>query len=411
MQNKSLTSFLHRKFLRFDKSQPFISITAILAFLGIGIGVMVLIVAMAIMNGMSKEFEKKLFVMSYPLTLHPLSKGGVSDRLVALLEKNFPNLSFSPYIYSQAVARINGKMDAAILFGINPQKEAKINSVFAKAIESSDVLENFTNDKFGIIVGEGLINEHFLSAQDKITLYFTKLEPTGLMLSPVTKRFNLQGSFSSGINAYDSAYMYVNLEALAIIKNMPQGRYDGIHIFSEDPMKDINALQDFLESKNIHNVTIEGWWQRNSNLFAAMNLEKNVLFIVLMLIILMASLNIISSLLMVVMNRRKEIALLLSLGASKTEIKKTFFYLGVSIGFLGIIFGVVMAFIVMWALQTFPIIDLPADVYGFSHLPLALLPLDFCATIIGAICIVCLSSYYPARQASRIDALNVLRNE
>ncbi len=411
MQNKNLTSFLHRKFLRFDKSQPFISITAILAFLGISIGVMVLIVAMAIMNGMSKEFEKRLFVMSYPLTLHPLSRGSISSELVTLLEANFPNLSFSPYIYSQAVARINGKMDAAILFGVNPKKEAKINPIFAKTIESSDVLENFINDKFSIIIGESLVNEHFLATHDKIMLYFTKLEPTGLVLSPITKRFNLQGSFSSGISAYDSAYMYVNLEALAIIKNMPKGVYDGIHIFSKDPMRDIHTIREFLESKGIHNVSLEGWWQRNSNLFAAMNLEKNVLFIVLMLIILMASLNIISSLLMVVMNRRKEIALLLSLGASKKEIKKTFFYLGASIGILGIIFGVIMAFIVMWALQTFPIIDLPADVYGFSHLPLALLPLDFCATIIGAVCIVCLSSYYPARQASKIDALNVLRNE
>lgn len=184
-------------------------------------------------------------------------------------------------------------------------------------------------------------------------------------------------------------------------------------------MEDIAPLRAFLESKEGLEISkvyggkygIEGWWQKNTNLFAAMDLEKNVLFIVLMLIILMASLNIISSLLMVVMNRRKEIALLLSLGASKQEIKKTFFYLGITIGFCGIIFGVILSGVALWVLDTFPIISLPADVYGVSKLPLHLSAFDFIATLIGASIIVCLSSFYPAKKASQIHALTVLRNE
>ncbi|STQ83660.1 ABC transporter permease [Helicobacter fennelliae] len=410
-KQRNIAHFLHKKFLRFDKTQPFISITALLAFLGIGVGVMVLIVAMAIMNGMSKEFEKRLFVMSYPLTLYSLNQKGISEDLLHKLESHFPNLSFSPYLYSQAVARINGTMDAAIIFGIDPKKEAQINPVFAKAFGSQEALEQFSQNKFGIIIGQSIVYSHFLNQDDKITLYFTKLEPTGLVLSPVMKRFSLFGSFSSGISAYDSAYMYANKEALAAIKGVPQGLYDGVHIFSKEPMKDIVLLREFLDSIKGLNVALEGWWQKNANLFAAMNLEKHVLFIVLMLIILMASLNIISSLLMVVMNRRKEIALLLSLGASKAEIKKTFFYLGMTIGILGIVFGVGLSFVVLWVLDTFPIISLPADVYGTDKLPLDLSLFDFVATIIGAIIIVCLSSYYPARQASKIDSLSVLRNE
>lgn len=435
---KSLPAFLHRKFLRFDKSQPFISITAILAFLGIGIGVMVLIVAMAIMNGMSKEFEKRLFVMSYPLTLHSLNRSGVPRELLNALESHFPNLSFSPYISAQSVAKINGAMEAGIVFGIEPQREAKINPVFAGAFlprgyqnpferqnlhsvleDISPALESFSQNRFGIIVGNSLIDSHFLESGDKITLYFTRLEPTGLVLSPTMKRFSLFGGFSSGISAYDSAYMYANLEAIAAIKNRSTDIFDGIHIHSAKPMEDIVDLRKFLDSQKGLEISkiyggkygIEGWWQKNTNLFAAMDLEKNVLFIVLMLIILMASLNIISSLLMVVMNRRKEIALLLSLGASKQEIKKTFFYLGISIGFCGIIFGVVLSGVVLWVLDTFPIISLPADVYGVSKLPLDLSVFDFVATILGASVIVCLSSFYPAKKASQIDALTVLRNE
>lgn len=125
----------------------------------------------------------------------------------------------------------------------------------------------------------------------------------------------------------------------------------------------------------------------------------------------MAALNIISSLLMVVMNRRKEIALLLSLGASRQEIKSIFFWVGNTIGLSGIALGVVLTGVAMYMLDTFPIISLPADVYGSSKLPLDLSLLDFVRTILGAIVIVCLSSYYPAKKASSIDTLQVLRNE
>lgn len=441
-----LFKFLVPKFLRFDKTQPFISITAILAFLGIGIGVMVLVVAMAIMNGMSKEFEKRLFVMSYPLTLHSLNRSGVPYALLDSLEKHFPNLAFSPYISAQSVAKIDGSMEAGIVFGIDAKREARINPVFANAFIKNNfknnvfddksleknpslnpqtnptlasALESFSQNRFAIIIGNSIVDSHFLEKGDKITLYFTRLEPTGLVLSPTMKRFSLFGGFSSGISAYDTAYMYANIEAIAAVKNRPSDIFDGIHIHSPKPMEDIVPLRNFLSSKEGVEIgkiyggkyTIEGWWQKNSNLFAAMDLEKNVLFIVLMLIILMASLNIISSLLMVVMNRRKEIALLLSLGASKAEIKKTFFYLGITIGFCGIAFGIALSGVVLWVLDTFPIISLPADVYGVSKLPLDLSALDFIATIIGASFIVCLSSFYPAKKASEIDALVVLRNE
>lgn len=429
--NTSIAKFLHGKFLRFDKSQPFISITAILAFLGIGVGVMVLIVAMAIMNGMSKEFEKRLFVMSYPLTIFSLKQQGISQSLVQELEQHFPNLRFSPYLYTQAVARINGAMEAAMLFGVDSSREAAINPVFAKALQDSQNLapsadkppitptmpatqpprEAFQNNKFSIIVGKSVADMHFLEFGDKLTLFFTQFEPAGLTLTPTMKRFSFMGSFSSGVSGYDSAYMYSTLDALQAIKKLPQGLYDGVHIYSANPMEDKQNLRKYFDTQGLGHVAIEGWWERNSNLFAAMDLEKRVLFIVLMLIILMASLNIISSLLMVVMNRRKEIALLLSLGASAGEIRKSFFMLGLTIGLSGIVFGVVLSGVVLFVLDTFPIITLPADVYGVSKLPLDVGVLDFCATIIGAVCIVCLSSYYPAKKAAQIDALNVLRNE
>lgn len=154
-----------------------------------------------------------------------------------------------------------------------------------------------------------------------------------------------------------------------------------------------------------------GWWQQNGNFFSALALEKRALFIVLMLIILVASLNIISSLLMTVMNRRQEIALLLALGASKNEIKQSFFYQGLVIGGSGIVFGLILGFVGMWLLGNFNIINLPADVYGTSKLPMELSLLDFAMIVAGAVLIVAVSSYYPAKKATQIDVLQTLRNE
>ena len=423
-----LTKFLLLKYLRFDKTQPFISITALLAFLGVGVGVMVLIVAMAIMNGMSKEFEKKLFVMNYPLSIFATSSRGVPQSVLETLERDFPHLLFSPYLQMQVVARSGNEMSAGMIFGVDMAQEAQMNEVFAKAYEEMRAGEagvigrktrgdsNRTKDfgestRFPLIIGSALQERFMLERGDKLTLFFTKLEPTGLVLSPLMKRFSVVGVFDSGIRAYDLGYFYTDLKSLSKLRNIKNGAFDGIHVYSPKPMEDIHALREALKRIPHYGVGLEGWWQQNGNFFAAMALEKRALFIVLMLIILMASLNIISSLLMVIMNRRKEIALLLSMGASAKEIKRVFFWLGNTIGFGGIVLGVVLAFVAMYILGTFPIISLPADVYGVSKLPLDLVPWDLVGTIVGAVVIVCASSYYPAHRASKIDALYVLRNE
>jgi putative ABC transport system permease protein len=140
-------------------------------------------------------------------------------------------------------------------------------------------------------------------------------------------------------------------------------------------------------------------------------MEKRALFLVLMLIIIVAALNIISSLLMMIMSKRKEIALMMSLGASKEEIKAIFLRLGMIIGVTGIFTGAVLGLIGIWALKTFDIVKLPADVYGVSRLPIDLSAVDFALILIGAFIIVIISSIYPAIKASKTDVLETLRYE
>ncbi len=398
---QSLVPYLVKRFLRFDNEQPFIFLSALLAFLGISLGVMVLIIAMALMNGFDKEFKKKLTIMNYPLTVIPKFYGAVNDNLLIDLQIKFPELQFSPYVQSSVMARSGTKLEGGYLFGVNFEDEAKVNSIVAKAITDRHI------GKFDVLVGKSLKDEFNLYVDDKLMYIFTHVEPGGLSVTPKIKRFKIKGFFDSGLSAYDKAYSYTTITSLQKVLNMPANQYDGIHIYSANPEADILKIKKELPIS----VTVKGWWEDNVNFFAALELEKASLFIVLMLIILIAAINIISSLLMTVMNRRSEIALLLSLGATTAEIKKVFLYLGIVIGIGGIAAGIFFGMSGLWILSNFDIVSLPKDVYPTTTLPLDLSMQDFFLIITGAFLIVIASAYYPAKKASEVDILTVLRNE
>ena len=362
---------------------------------------MVLLIAMALMNGFDKEFKKQLTIMNYPLTIVPKFYGSVNKNLLIDLESKFPALHFSPYIQSSVMVRSGSNLEGGYLFGVNFEDEANVNSVLAKAIKDKQF------KKFDVIIGKSLKQEFDLFKDDKLMYIFTSVEPGGLSITPKIKRFKIKSIFDSSLSAYDKAYSYTSIAALQTLMHMPANMYDGIHIYSQTPHEDIKRIKDALPVS----VTIKGWWEDNLNFFAALEMEKASLFIVLMLIILIASINIISSLLMTVMNRRGEIALLLSLGATSGEIKKVFLYLGIIIGIGGILAGMILGIGGIWILSTFDIISLPKDVYPTSTLPLDLSLQDFILIITGAFAIVVASSYYPAKKASEVDILTVLRNE
>lgn len=389
-----------RHYLKYDRDNPFIFISGLLAFLGISTGVMVLMITMGIMNGTQQEFREKLSVMNYPLTLIPMDINATNDNLIKKLKPQFPNLKFSPYYTTQVITKSSGFVQGGVLYGVDFDKESNINSVFQKA-------RGVLKSKFRIVIGDALSDEINAYESDKITLYFSEQDAIGFGTMPLQKRFIIDGIFDSGLQSYDKAIMYSTLDAFEKILKRDKGVYDGIHIDSKEPLKDIKEIKKFLPQS----VVIEGWWQQNGSFFSAMEMEKQALFLVLLLIIVVASLNIISSLLMTVMSRRSEIALLRTLGATKTEIKQIFFRIGIIIGAGGIIFGTFLGSVGILALKTFDIISLPEDVYGTTKLPVDLTMTDFSLIIIGTTIIIILSSLYPAKKASETDPLVVLRSE
>jgi len=400
LNKQTLTSFIAKKYLRYDPGIPFISITAFLAFFGVAIGVAVLIVAMAIMQGMIKEFEDKLFVMNYPITVESKFFNTFDVSKLKLLEKELPDLRYSPFVKAYGVAKSGDVMEGVIVFGTDTKKEKNINKVFNKYKNSNQF------KPFHIMIGQTLQDEMFVD-EKRLMVIFTSLEPTGFASTPLMKRFKIEGTYDSGLSEYDKAYIYADINDLRKILRLKKYEISGIHILSNNAFRDKEKIKKILGD----NFLVVGWWEKNKSFFSAIEVEKKSLFLVLMLIIVVASLNIITSLLMTVMNRRKEIALLLSLGVSKEEVKKIFFTIGLIVGVFGIIAGILLGLSGLWVLNTFDIISLPKEVYGTSKLPLDLSVLDFFSIVSGAFVVVFLSAFYPAKKASEIDVLKVLRNE
>ncbi len=400
--NKAFVRRIIKHYLKYDKENPFIFISGILAFLGIAAGVMVLMIAMGIMNGTQKEFKKRLFVMNYPLTVLPMMDNAVNDTLIEQLRQSFPYLKFSPYYTTQVITKNAGAVQGSLLYGVDFNKESRMNPIFKEAIASAK-----SQSIFRVVIGDSLSYEMDAPKGEKVTLYFSEQQAIGFGTMPLQKRFVVDGIFDSGLKAYDKAIMYTTLEAFERLLKRPKGVYDGLHIYTQDPLGEIKAIRQVLPK----NTIIEGWWQQNGNFFSAMEMEKKALFLVLLLIILVASLNIISSLLMTVMSRRSEIALMRTLGATQTEIRQIFFKLGLIIGSAGMLTGSILGGIGLWALKTFDLISVPEDVYGTSKLPVDLTLSDFGLILLGTSVIILLSALYPAKKAAQTDPLTVLRNE
>ncbi len=184
-----------------------------------------LMVAMGIMNGTEREFQKRLFVMNYPLTLIPTHYNSANDELISKLKREFPHLKFSPYYTTQVITKSGSNVNGSILYGVDFEREAEINSVFSKAIQNSIKL----NSRYKLIIGKTLARDMGVYNGRKLTVYFSEQEAIGFGTMPLQKRFKIISQFDSGLKAYDKAIIYTTLEAFEKILKRKDGVYDGIH--------------------------------------------------------------------------------------------------------------------------------------------------------------------------------------
>ena len=411
--------FIGLRYLKAKRKQTFISIITIISIAGVTVGVMALIVVLAVMSGFEKNLKEKFLGTQAHIHLMKATQEGMDhyEEVMKEVEGVRGVVSVAPFIFNQVMLSSESNVFGVVLNGIDPDRIGKVTDL-ARNIKAGRLLDlKEEGDPPGIILGVELAKNLGVSLNDAIQVVspLGTMTPMGMM--PKMKRFRVVGTFYSGLYEFDNTLAYISIQNAQKFFGMG-ARVSGIEIKTNDIYK-VKQIGKEIQQKLGFPFWTKDWIEMNRNLFSALKLEKIAMFILLVLIVLVAALNIISTLIMVVMEKNKDIAILKSMGAPSKGILKIFIIEGGIIGVvgtaLGTIFGLGIAFrldkIVAFLENRFGFKILSPDVYYIEKFPSQVNPTDVVTIVITAILISLLATLYPAWRASKLDPAEALRYE
>jgi lipoprotein-releasing system permease protein len=417
------------RYLRARRRERFVSTIAMISLGGVAIGTLALTVALSVMSGFQEDLRGRLLSFTPEITVERVD-GAVWAP--ADLQREISAVggivASSPYVSSQVMAVSStpsgapGYVEGGVLRGVvardNPVLTQLQRTLEQGDIESLDAEHKITIldrgqkrevDLPGTIVGRSLALELGLQIGDPVTI-ISPASLAGGMGAPRLRRFVVTGYFHSGWFEFDSALIFVSLKSgRALLADDPQLQ-TGLE-FRLRNMFDAPAIADRIRRIAGPDYQVSDWTHTNAALFAALQLEKFVYFLVLLLIVLVAAFNIIATLVMVVMERRKEIAILRAMGARAGSIAAIFLCEGAALGVIGTVLGVGAGFVTSWAIGTYHLIHLPPDLFMVSAVPVRLYSLNFIAVAGAAIALCVAAALYPALHARSLSPVEVIRYE
>ncbi|MBN1841195.1 MAG: lipoprotein-releasing ABC transporter permease subunit [Deltaproteobacteria bacterium] len=417
----SFELFVSFRYLRAKRKQAFISINTFISVAGVMLGVMAMMVVLAVMTGFGADIKSKILGMNAHIRVMSRSGelaqyGDVTKKIEAVEGIE----AAAPFIHSQIMLRCGSCVSGAVLKGIDPLRAGRVLDL-EKSMKGSDLqalasmedpqTDTGTGFPPGIILGKELARLLMANPGDDlhaISPLSGSLAPLGARV-PHMKRFRVVGLFNSGMYDYDTSFAYVSIEAAQQLLRLKDSVH-GIEVKVDDIYRVDKISGRILESLGAGYWT-QDWMQMNKNFFSALKLEKVVMSIILVLIILVAAFNIISTLIMMVMEKRKDIAILKSMGATGKSIRRIFVMDGLIIGALGTILGLMGGGILCFLLKKYQFVELPSDVYYISTLPVRVQVLDVILVALSAVAISFLATLYPSYQASRLEPASAIRYE
>jgi lipoprotein-releasing system permease protein len=397
--------------LRPKKKEGFLKIISIFSFLGITLGVAILIIVMSIMNGFKTELTNKILGLNPHIVIQ--SNGfNIDDTYISKIKKIFKDISVSKTFSGEGVIINNDQAKGVIFKGVNSE-EKKIKEFLKNNIVSGDVKKFKKNNVF---IGSELAFNLNLNEGDRINLMSSAFVATPLGSLPKQENFNVAGIFNTGFVEFDQNIIFLTTEdALSIFDK--DIRDQNLEIYLKDPLE-ANLYKKQLEKLN-QNYFIYTWSDLNKSFFSALRVERNVMFIILTLIIIVAAFNIISGLTILIKNKTKEIAILKTLGLNNTSIKKSFFLTGFTIGFFATISGIILGIIFSSNIEkiriflstAFKLEIFPSDIYFLDELPSEINLYSICIIFILSIIVSAIASYIPARSISKMKTFRALKYE
>ena len=408
----SFEFFVARRYLFSHRKQAFIYVISLMSIIGVALGVAALVVVLGVYNGLTTDMRDKILganAHGIVLSYIPDAFGknpGLRDEILRT-----PGVTgATPFIYTEVMLSSGDGVKGLMLRGVDPRTAPGVLSML-KAIKKGSINGLETGDGTpGIIIGEELAKHIGLGMGSRVNLLSPSGEKTTAGFQPRIRPFEVAGIFKTGMYEYDSSLAFVTLDAARELLGLDPGFLSGIEITVDDVYRADEITKELTD--NIGNpFYARSWMDMNANLFAALKLEKIGMFILLIMVVLIGSFSIVATLVMLVMEKTRDIAVMMSMGATKKMIRRIFMYQGTIIGFVGTMLGYALGLTVGYLLKRYQFIKLPENVYTLDHLPIIITVPDV-LIIGGAAMLLCfLSTLYPARQASRLKPADALRYE
>jgi lipoprotein-releasing system permease protein len=406
---------LSLRYLRARRKEGFISVIAGFSFLGIMLGVATLIIVMAVMNGFRQELLSKILGLNGHLLIQPLESPLTDYAAVADRVSKVDGIYLAaPLVEGQALASSPFNASGVVVRGMRGADIAKLTQI-SKNIKQG-TLDGF-DDGQGLAIGSRLADQLSVRAGDNVTLVTPRGAVTPMGTTPRIKTYKISAVFEIGMSEYDSAFVFMPLtEAQAYFNRA--GDVTAIEVYTNDPDQ-IDRFRQPVTNAAARPIYMVDWRQRNATFFNALQVERNVMFLILTLIVLVAALNIVSGLIMLVKDKGSDIAILRTMGATQGAMMRVFLITGASIGVVGTIVGFLLGTIVClnieeirrflsWLTNT----ELfSPELYFLSKLPADMNFKETSAVVVMALGLSLLATLYPSWRAARLDPVEALRYE
>jgi lipoprotein-releasing system permease protein len=407
------------RYLRARRRETFISLITVISVLGVMIGVMTLNVVMAVMTGFEETLRDRLLGINAHIAL---VKSGDQirdyDKLVEQVKKEKGVVAASPSIYGQVMLTSGPRVSGVVVRGVDPDRVNQVVDIARYIKEGS--LEKLKQPQPievegrrillpGVILGIRLANQLGVFIGSPIQVVSPLGSPTAIGVIPKVRRFVVVGIFDSGMSEIDSTLVYMNLHEAQKFFELGD-TVSNIEIRVQNVYQAQEVAQQIQRRLGFPYLT-EDWSRLWPNLFSALRLEKTVYFLVLLLMVLIGAFNIISTLIMVVMEKRKDIAILQSMGATRESVRRIFLIKGCVIGVVGTLLGVFLGLALCFLIQEYHFIELPKDVFLISTVPVRIYLSNFLLVGVASLLVCLVASIYPARQAAKLDPVEIIRYE
>jgi lipoprotein-releasing system permease protein len=410
--------FIGLRYLRARRRETFISLITMISILGVMLAVMTLNVVMSVMSGFEETLRDRLLGINAHIALvrsgEPLRD---YERLLTEMSKEPGVIAATPTIYGQVMMTSGSRVSGVVVRGVDPNRVNPViniqsflrqGTLAALTAQHPLQVEDRKVSLPGIILGERLANQLGVFPGSPVQVVSPLGSPTAIGMIPKVRRFMVVGILKTGMSEIDQTLVFMGLSEAQKFFELPD---TVTHI--EMRVRDVDQsrqIADRIQLRLGFPYFAEDWTRLWPNLFSALQLEKTVYFLVLLLMVLIGAFNIVSTLVMVVMEKKKDIAILRSMGATQQSIRKIFLLKGFLIGVVGTVLGVVLGLLVCGLISQYQF-KLPDGVFLISTVPVRIYLSNFVVVAFASFVVCLLASIYPARQAAKLDPVEIIRYE